>query len=101
MKYKGKDLTLLVWDGKQGKHHRYILNPALGEGNTEFYVLAGQRIGFLETKDLKKDRKVNKIINPKHIETAADLYEDIIETEVGEVIDFEFKGGSMRFKRLG
>jgi len=94
MKYKGKDLTLLVWDGKQGKHHKYILNPALSEGNTEFHVLAGQRIGFLETKDLKKG------INHKHVDTAADLYDDIIETKVGEVIDFEFKGGSMRFKRL-
>ena len=39
-------------------------------------------------------------INHKHIETAEDLYEDIMETEVGEVIDFEFKGGTMRFKRL-
>lgn len=48
MKYKGKDLVLLVWDGDLGKHRKYILNPALRQNSKdEYHVLAGMKIGEL------------------------------------------------------
>jgi len=42
----GKDLVLLEWDGKIGKHHKIILNPALQKKDSdEFQLFATQIFG--------------------------------------------------------
>ena len=35
----GKELYLLEWDEKIGKHHKIVLNPSLKHYKNEFYVL--------------------------------------------------------------
>ena len=43
----GKDLVLLEWDGRKGKHHKIILNPAINQkdDSDEFWLFATQRFG--------------------------------------------------------
>ena len=36
----------------------------------------------------------------KHLENARDLHKDIMETKIGEVIDFKGNDKIMRFKRI-
>ena len=43
----GKDLVLLSWSGKRGKHYKIILNPSLKQDDKEFYVHSGQAFGVL------------------------------------------------------
>ena len=48
MKYEGKDLYVLIWNGKKGKHEKYIVNPALKQNvKGEFHAILGQYVGVL------------------------------------------------------
>lgn len=48
MKYEGKDLYLLIWDGNKGKHNKFILNPALNQNTDgEFHAVLGMKFGEL------------------------------------------------------
>ena len=48
MQYEGKDLYVLIWDGKRGRYDKIILNPALKQNvKGEFHALLGQRVGVL------------------------------------------------------
>ena len=44
----GKDLVLLSWSGKRGKHYKIILNSSLKQNiDKEFHVISGQAFGEL------------------------------------------------------